>query len=124
MSMMYYQTMEWKEICVKKEQEQRLINEVVRSIQTSNAQQLACEAALDNFAINTQPENYTDKLKFPLKQRLKLAKQGARITSVDELRQKLKPECTLDTSCLAVWADDLTTLFSNAIETNPIELLV
>lgn len=36
MSIMYYEIMEWEEICVKKEYEQRVTNEVVRSIKTSN----------------------------------------------------------------------------------------
>ena len=61
---------------------------------------------------------------FPLKWRSKLVKQGARITSVDELRQKLKPECRLDTLSLAAWADDLVALLINAIKTTLIEPLV
>lgn len=85
MSMMYYQTTKQEEICVEKEYERRITNEVARSNKTSDTQQLACEAALDNFASSTWPDNYTDELMFPLKWRSKLAKQGARITSIDEL---------------------------------------
>ena len=53
MSMMYYQTTEWEEICVEKKYERRITNEVARSNKTSDLERLACEAALDNFASNT-----------------------------------------------------------------------
>lgn len=86
MSMIDYQITEWEEICVEKEYERCLTNEVARSIKTSNLQQLACKAVLDNFAINTWLDNYTDEFKFLLKWRLKPAKQGAKITSIDKLR--------------------------------------
>ena len=66
MSMMYYQTTEWEEICLEKEYGWRIINEVTRSNKTSNIQWLACEAALNNFASSTWPDDYTDKLMFPL----------------------------------------------------------
>ena len=74
MSIMYYQTIEWKEICIKKNYERRITNEVARSNKTSDAQRLAYEAALNNFARYTWPDNYTNKLMFPLKWRSKLAK--------------------------------------------------
>lgn len=44
--------------------------------------------------------------------------------SVDELRQKLKSKCRLDTSFLATWVDDLVVLLISAIETTPIKLLI
>lgn len=40
---------------------------MARSIKTSDAQRLACKAALDNFASSPWPDNYTDKLMFFLK---------------------------------------------------------
>ncbi len=80
---------------------------------------MACETALNNSATRTWPEDCIDELRFPLKWRLKLAKQGARITSVDDLRQKLKPECRLDVSSLKQWADELVTMLKTAIENNP-----
>lgn len=74
MSIMYYQTTKWKVIWIEKEYEQRITNKMARSIKTFNAQQLACKAVLNNFAINSQPDNYIDELKFSLKWWLKLAK--------------------------------------------------
>ncbi len=100
MSMRFHQTREWEEIRVEEEYARRVNHEVTRAIKTSNAQQMACETALKDFVTQTWPEDYIDELRFPLKWRLKLAKQEARITSVDDLRQKLKPECRLDMSSL------------------------
>lgn len=124
MNIMYYQTTEQKKICIKKKYKQNIKNEVVRLIKTFDTQQLACKTILDNFAINTQSNNYSSKLKLPLKWLLKLIKQGARIISVNILQQKIKSEYKLNIFYLAIQADDLLTLFINAIKTNPIKLLV
>lgn len=97
---------------------------MVKSIKTFDAQQLICEAALDNFASSTQPDNYINKLIFPLKWRSKLAKQRAKILSVDQLQQKFKPEGKLNISFLTKWVNDLVPLFINVIETTSIELLI
>lgn len=40
---------------------------MVKFIKTFDAQQLACKAFLDNFAINTWPDDYTKELKLLLK---------------------------------------------------------
>ena len=69
-----------------KKYERYITNEMARSNKTSNAQRLACEAALDNFASSTWPDNYLNELIFLLKGRSKLAKQSVRITSVDKLQ--------------------------------------
>lgn len=45
----------------------RVDHEVTRAIKTSNAQQLAYETALNNFATHTWLEDCIDKLTFPLK---------------------------------------------------------
>ncbi len=100
MSMRFHQTREWEENRVEAEYTRRVDHEVTKAIKTSDAQRLACETALNNFATRTWPEDCIDELTFPLKWRLKLAKQGAKITSIDDLRQKLKPECRLDVSSL------------------------
>ncbi len=59
---------------------------------------MACTMALNNFATRTWPKDYIDELRFPLKWRLKLAKQGEKITSIDNLQQNLKPEYRLNMS--------------------------
>lgn len=86
MSMRFYQTREWEENRVEEEYIQRVDHEVTRAIKTSNTQRLACETALNNFATRTWPKDCIDELTFPLKWRLKITKQGAKIKSVDDLR--------------------------------------
>ena len=86
----------------QKKVEQYITNKVARSNNSFDAHRLACEAALDNFASSTWLNNYIDELIFLLKWRSKLAQQGARIMFVNELRQKFKSKCKLNTSSLAV----------------------
>lgn len=50
------------------------MNKVAKPIKIFNVQQLACKIALNNFAINILSDNYTNKFKFSLTQRLKLIK--------------------------------------------------
>lgn len=124
MSVRFHQTRKWEENRVKEEYMRRVDHEVTRAIKTSDAQRLAYKTALNNFATRTWPEDCIDELTFPLKWRLKIAKQGAKITSVDDLRQKLKPECRLDTSSLKKWAEELVTMLKTAIENNPTDPLI
>lgn len=65
---------------------------VVRPIKTTYVQQLACQASLNNFTINIWPNYCMDKLIFPVKWQLKLAKQEIKIILVEELKQILKLE--------------------------------
>lgn len=124
MSMRYYEITKWEEICVEDEYNQYMRYTIARAFIITNIQQLTCKSVLNNFAFNIWPNNCVDKLLFLVKWRLKLAKQGAKIMSVDELWQILKPECILDTSSLKPWADNLVAIFTNAIKTNPVENLV
>lgn len=98
--MRFYQTRKQEKNQVEEEYMQHVDHEVTKAIKTSNAQQLAYKMVLNNFATRTQPKDYINELTFPLKQRLKLAKQRAKITSVNDLRQKFKPKCRLDVSSL------------------------
>ncbi len=74
---------------------------------------------MNNFAVNTWPNYFMDKLMFPVKWQLKLAKQGAKIILVEELWQILKLEYRLDISSLKLLAIDLVSIFTNIIEVNP-----
>lgn len=53
---------------------------------------------LNNFITQTWPEDCNDKLRFLLKQKLKLAKQGIKMTFIDNLQSKLEPKYRLDMS--------------------------
>ncbi len=117
--MRFHQTREWEENRVEEEYTQRIDHEVTKAIKTSDAQQLAYKTALNNFATYTLSEDCIDELIFLLKYGLKLAKQGAKITSVDDLQQKLKSEYRLDMSSLKYWVEELITIVRTAIENNP-----
>ncbi len=119
MSMWFHQTREWEEIRFEEEYARCVDHEVTIAIKTSSVQQMAYETALNNFATRTWPEDCIDELRSLYKWRLKLAKHGVRITSVDDLQQKLKPECRLDVSSLKQWADELVIILKTAIENNP-----
>lgn len=49
---------------------------------------------------------------------MKLAKQRAKITSIDDLQQKLKPKYRLNVFSLKYWAEELVTILKIAIENN------
>lgn len=95
-SMRFHQTREQEKNRVEEKYTQCIDNKVTKAIKTSDAQQLACKTVLNNFAIHTWPEDCIDELTFPLKQRLKLSKQRTKITSVDDLQQKVKPKYQLN----------------------------
>lgn len=61
---------------------------------------------------------------FLVKWQLKLAKQRAKIISVEELQQILKPKCRLNISSLKLWANDLVSIFTNTIKANPNDFLI
>lgn len=119
MSIQCYKTIEWEEISIEEEYNRYMENNVARIVKTTNAQQLTCKTTLNNFTVNTRPNDCIKKLMFLIKQQLKLAKQKDKITLVEELQQIFKPEYRLNTSSLKLWADDHISLFTNTIETNP-----
>lgn len=67
MSMRYYEIIEWKKICVEEEYNQSVEYTIAKTIKTTNVQQLACQAALNNFAVNIWPNFYVEKLMFLVK---------------------------------------------------------
>lgn len=79
---------------------------------------MAYKIALNNFVTRISLKDYIDELTFLLKWRLKLTKQGARITFIDDLQQKFKLECRLDVFSLKQWAEKLVTILKTAIENN------
>lgn len=60
-------------------------NIIAREVKTIKVQPLAYKATLNNFALNTWSDDYIEKLLFPIKWQLKLAKQDAKILLVDKL---------------------------------------
>lgn len=79
---------------------------------------MACEVGLNNFVVNTWPDDCIDELMFPVKWQLKIAKQRAKIILMEELQSLLKPNYRLDILSLKLWADDLISIFTDTIETN------
>lgn len=55
---------------------------------------------------------------------MKLTKQGAKIITINDLQQKLKPEYRLDISSLKQLVDKLVTILKIAIENNPNDPLI
>lgn len=93
-------------------------------VKTTNVQQLAWKSTLNNFALNTWPNNCINKLLFSVKWQLKLIKQGAKIMLIDKLQQIFEPECILDTLSLKPWVDDFIVIFTNAILSNIVKNII
>lgn len=88
-----------------------------RGPKTVTKQTLICEEALNNFTLQTWPNNGLASLKFPIIWRQYLVKVVFRIISVKKLQKKLLPSYLLYFSSLGIIANKLVNIIVIFIQT-------
>ncbi len=92
LAMIYERILEYSKLQLSAKHD-RLRETNPRNPKTMAEQALACEAALDGFAIQRWPDYNLVDIKFLSAWRKRLAKVAIRITMVKQLRKKLLPSC-------------------------------
>ncbi len=117
LAMMYERTLEYSELQLSAKRD-RLRATNPRNLRIMAKQALACEAALDGFAIQRWPDHNLADIKFPSAWRKRLAKVAIRITTVEQLRKELLPSCQLRFSSLYACAHELVEIITSTVLAN------
>lgn len=117
LGMMYAGTAEYSDLLLSSERQKLLARNPLRGPKTAAKQTRACEEALNNFALQTWPNNGLTNLGFLITWRQLLAKVAFQITSVEQLRKELLPGCLLYFSSLGTYANELVNIIIMSVQT-------
>ena len=107
LDMIYVNIAEYSDLLLSSKRQKLLIENLSRGLKIVAKQTRACERALNNFALQTWPNNGLTSLKFPIIWRQRLAKVVFQITLVEQLQKELLPSCLLYFSSLSIYANKL-----------------
>lgn len=115
LGMIYASITEYSDLLLLGKCQKLLAGNPAKGLKTAPEQTYKCEKALNNFALQTWPNDELASLKLPITWRQRLAKVAFRITSVGQLHKELLSACLLCFSSLGVYADELVNIIVTSV---------